>query len=227
MQFANADMFWLFLSAVFVYTVGRWALRAQEKQLAAFADAQLASRLLAGFESVVARKRQTVLLASLATLCFAAVLLRPQWGFTWKEASRRGLDIMIALDTSSSMLAEDVKPNRLVRAQREVADLLRHLRGDRIGLVLFAGTSFLEVPLTLDYGLFRLFLSSVSTEAIPVPGTNVEDAIIEGVRGLDRGSRPDTAIFSRPKRDRALILITDGEDFEGNMDRAARTAKDA
>ncbi|MCK5421531.1 MAG: VWA domain-containing protein, partial [Deltaproteobacteria bacterium] len=102
-------------------------------------------------------------------------LTRPQWGFHWEEIKRVGVDVMVAIDVSESMLAEDVKPNRLERAKREVIDLIEMLEGDRIGLIAFAGTSFVQCPLTLDYGACKMFLDYIDTDLIPVPGTAVAE----------------------------------------------------
>ena len=120
---------------------------------------------------------------------------------------------MIALDVSKSMLAEDVSPNRLERAKREIMDLLTLVQGDRVGLIAFAGTSFLQCPLTLDYGAVQIFLDDLDTDLIPVPGTALGEAI-------DRGM---AAFGKEDKKSRALILITDGEDHFGDpVDRAEK-----
>jgi Ca-activated chloride channel family protein len=132
------------------------------------------------------------------------------------EIKRRGLDVMVAMDTSRSMLAEDLRPNRLEAAKREVEDLFRLLRGNRLGLITFAGESFTNCPLTLDAAAAALFLDGVGTESIPVPGTNLEKAI----------RRSMVAFGSEEKRFKVLILVTDGEGHEGDALAAAREAAD-
>jgi Ca-activated chloride channel family protein len=145
-----------------------------------------------------------------------AAFLRPRWGFHWEEIKRKGVDLMVAVDVSESMLAEDIQPNRLERAKREITDLVSMLRGDRIGLIAFAGAAFMECPLTLDYGAFKIFLDYLDTELIPVQGTAIGEAI-------------RTALTSFPadrRASRALILITDGEDHPGEAVKAAQAAKE-
>ena len=122
---------------------------------------------------------------------------------------------LIVIDVSESMLAEDVKPNRLERAKREVIDLIEMLEGDRIGLIAFAGTSFVQCPLTLDYGACKMFLDYIDTDLIPVPGTAIAEAIRTSLKSFNK----------RERKSKALILITDGEDHEGEPIDAAKEAK--
>ena len=152
-------------------------------------------------------------------LAAVLALAELKYGFTWEEVQRRGVDIVVALDVSDSMLVEDAetggKLSRLERAKREIADLLRVVRGDRIGLVAFAGTAFLECPLTLDYGAAHLFLSSIDTDLIPVKGTALGAALRTALEAFEGGSNSS----------RAIILITDGEDHGGDALAAAEEAK--
>ncbi len=143
-------------------------------------------------------------------------MIRPKWGFHWEEVQRRGVDILIALDVSTSMLAEDVSPNRLDRAKRKISDLLKIIQGDRVGLIAFAGTAFLQCPLTLDHGAIAIFLDSIDTDLIPVPGTAIGQAIELALKAFE----------SSPKNSRALILITDGEDTTGNPLEVAKKANE-
>ncbi|WP_373498244.1 VWA domain-containing protein, partial [Desulfococcus sp.] len=156
----------------------------------------------------------------LASLFWAAVALSgPQYGFRWQEIERKGIDIIIALDCSRSMLARDISPTRLDRAKREVYDLLGLLQGDRIGLVAFAGTAFLQCPLTLDYGAFHLFLESLAPESLPVGGSDISAAVAASQSAFD----------ARGSREKAVILITDGEDtgVSGDPLKAAEAARSA
>jgi len=141
-------------------------------------------------------------------------LTQPRWGYHWEDLHQRGVDVIVALDVSSSMLAEDIKPNRLERAKRKISDLLDMMEGDRIGLVAFAGTSFVQCPLTLDYGAARIFLSAIDTQLIPVQGTAIGNAIKTSVK----------AFRTQEKKSKALILITDGEDQTGKALAAAKSA---
>jgi len=141
--------------------------------------------------------------------------MRPQWGFHWEEVKRTGVDIVIALDTSKSMLSEDVKPNRLQRSKLAIKDLVRNLKGDRIGLIAFSGSAFLQCPLTVDYGGFLLSLDDVGIDTIPKGGTSITSAIKEALRSYEGGQ----------KKYKVLIVITDGEDHEGDPVQAAEEAK--
>ena len=142
-------------------------------------------------------------------------LTRPQWGYQWKETKRRGVDILIALDVSHSMLASDVKPSRLERAKLALRDFATQLKGDRIGLIAFAGSAFLQCPLTTDTNGFLLSLEGVDPSTIPRGGTSISGAIREAIRTYAGTSR----------KDKTLILITDGEDHEGDPLDAAEEAK--
>jgi Ca-activated chloride channel homolog len=207
-------LLWL-LPAVLVFYV--YAFRTKSRLLRRFASATLLSRLTAG----VSRGRQ-VAKAALVLVGLAACLLalaELRWGFTWEEVKRQGVDIVVALDVSDSMLVEDAEAggglSRLERAKREITDLLRLLQGDRIGLVAFAGTAFVECPLTLDYGAAELFLGAVDTDLIPVKGTALGDAIRTSLKAFEGGAQSS----------RAIILITDGEDHGGDALEAAEEAK--
>lgn len=146
------------------------------------------------------------------TACSLALvaLARPQWGIRWEEAQQRGLDILVVLDTSNSMLAPDLNPNRLERAKRGVSDLLRKLEGDRIGLMAFAGSSFLVCPLTTDYAAFTMMLDDVGPGSIPRGGTAIAQALDAARDSFKEGDEAD----------RVVVLTTDGEDHEGDVDRA-------
>ncbi|MBD3184553.1 VWA domain-containing protein [Candidatus Poribacteria bacterium] len=161
------------------------------------------------------KKLKAILL--LLVLCFLIfALMGPKWGFKWHEVKRQGIDIIVAIDTSRSMLAQDVKPNRLERSKLAVEELLDLLQGDRIGLVAFAGGSFLQCPLTLDYGALSIALSAVDTELIPRGGTSINGAIRTAIKAFE----------GKAKKYKALILITDGEDHEGDPEKAAEEASE-
>jgi Ca-activated chloride channel family protein len=153
-----------------------------------------------------------------ATVLFTAVALAgPKYGFRWQEIHQRGVDIIIALDCSRSMTAADVSPTRLERAKREVFDLLGMLQGDRVGLVAFSGTAFLQCPLTLDYDAFNLFLNALSPDYLPVGGTDITGALQTAAGAFDPKSAAD----------KAVILITDGENTgDGDPVKAAETLKE-
>ena len=192
-----------------------WAFRHRRQALALFASPGLLAQLADRVDWKARRLRAAGVTVGL--FCLLLALVGPQWGFRWQEVKRRGVDLMIALDVSKSMLAEDVKPNRLGRAKLAIQDLLPLLKGDRIGLVAFAGTSFVQCPLTVDYGAFSVTLDELSTETIPRGGTSLAQAIRESLKAL-ASSAPES---------RALVLITDGENHEGDVRAAAREAAKA
>jgi Ca-activated chloride channel homolog len=151
------------------------------------------------------RSRRRTMLRVMALLCIGLALTRPQWGFKWEEVRQRGLDIIVVLDTSKSMLAADIKPNRLQQAKWAVRDFVRHLKGDRIGLIAFAGSSFLQCPTTIDYAAFTMMLNDLYAGIIPKGGTAIAQALETAADSFDTTSEAD----------RVIILITDGEDHEG------------
>jgi Ca-activated chloride channel family protein len=156
---------------------------------------------------------QLVLLLFIGSFLLLA-LFRPQYGFTWREFERSGADIVFAVDCSESMLAEDIAPNRLQRARQKIADILMRLKGDRVGLVAFAGVAFVEVPLTVDYSAFKSFLSELSPALLPVQGTNIELALRKSIDAL---TLKEQSKDNQQLQNRAIILITDGEEFNGDL----------
>ena len=189
------------------------ASRRREEVLKRFAADNLLKEVSKSFD--IRKRRIKNFMIVTAVLFILLGLVRPQWGFQWQEIKREGLDILIALDTSNSMLAEDVLPNRLDRAKLAIEDLVRKLHGDRIGLVVFSGTAFLQCPLTVDYDGFLLSLDDVDANTIPVGGTSLSKAIYTAIRSYEGGK----------KEEKVLIIITDGEDLEGGVDKAVARAK--
>ncbi|MDE1888788.1 MAG: VWA domain-containing protein [Planctomycetota bacterium] len=189
-------------------------LRKKMNDLNKFARIELLSKM----GILLSQRRQwlkaTLMIVGALFLIFA--LIEPKWGYRWEEVEKKGIDIVIAVDTSRSMLADDVKPNRLEVAKREIEDLLNALEGDRVGLVAFAGSAFTYCPLTSDYGAFRLFLNDLNTNIIPLGGTNLAEALRKGI----------SAFESNSKNHKAVILITDGENHEDDPLKAASKAKE-
>ena len=185
-----------------------WALfallRRRRHALAQLVDPALLGVLAPAWNPARAKSRLVLRVLALALLVVA--LARPQWGFRWEEVRRKGLDLVVALDTSRSMMASDIKPTRLQQAKWGIRDLLRNLRGDRVGLVPFAGSSILQCPLTIDYAAFAMTLDDVYSGIIPRGGTAIEQAL-----------RTAVAAFPADRTaDRVILLITDGEDHEGD-----------
>ncbi len=210
------------------------ASRSRDRLLARFASDETLPGLVAGVSR--ARRRLKNLLVLVALLALVGSLTQPRWGFVWEEVRREGVDIVVALDVSDSMLVRDAETggglSRLERARREIADLLQHLEGDRIALVAFAGSAFLELPLTLDYSVAALFLRSLGPDLIPVKGTAIGEALRVSLDAFDRDAQraavQGTASGGTFRgKSRAIILITDGEDHLGESLEAAEEAAEA
>ena len=184
----------------------------QRKTLVRFASVRLLDKLTASVSP--ARRRAKQVLFALGVFCLFVALARPQAGYEWQETHRKGLELLFAVDTSKSMLAQDVKPDRLSRAKLAVHDLVDKLDGDAVGLLAFAGNAFLQCPVTLDYDAFRESLDALDTKVIPRGGTDIAAAIREA-----------EAVFkTRTAAEKILVLITDGEDLGGEAIAAAKEA---
>ena len=179
-------------------------IKHREKLLTKIAEKGLWPFMLPGHSSK--RQRTKTLFRTLAIAMALVALARPQWGFKWEELRLRGLSIIVALDTSKSMLTQDIKPNRLQQAKWGVRDLVKELKGDRIGLVAFAGGAFLQCPATIDYAAFLMMLDDVYAGIIPVGGTDIFKALKESLDSFDK----ETAA------DKVIILISDGEGHTGD-----------
>ena len=212
MKFACPEMLLLIWLAPLLLAVFAFGMRKRRRILKRYASEK-------GLKSIApnvcpGRRRIKAGLILTATVCIALALAGPQYGYHWQETERRGIDIVIALDCSRSMLAEDIAPSRLDRAKREVIDLLGMLQGDRVGLTAFAGAAFLQCPLTIDYTVFNLFLNSLTPESIPVGGTNLAEAV-----NVSRD-----AFKTEDNSSKAIILITDGESTAGDISKASKEA---
>lgn len=161
-------------------------------------------------------QRGKTVLRLLAAVFLVLALAGPRWGALFQEIQRRGIDVVIAVDVSASMLAEDVKPNRLTQAKRELTLLIDGLEGDRVGLVAFAGGAFLQCPLTLDYGAARTLLDLIGPDLIPRPGTDLAAALRQALDAFPRGLR----------KYKAVVLLTDGEDHSGALEAAVSRASE-
>jgi Ca-activated chloride channel family protein len=183
----------------------------RQAALEKFVAQQLLGRLT-GNISTTRRHLKKLLILIAVFLCFVA-LARPQVGYQWVEVKRKGIDLLFALDTSKSMLAEDIKPNRLQRATLAILDFVEKLEGDRVGLLPFAGTAYLMCPLTIDYDAFLHSLAAVGTDLIPQGGTNIAAVIEKAVQTLDNAANH-----------KILIIVTDGENLQGDAVQAAEAA---
>src|SRR6266700_492767 len=215
MPFANKQLLWLLLVIPPAMVAFFWSAgRARQRLVTQFIQA----RLLPGLTVGISTRRQRISLAGLvlAAVCLILALARPQWGFDWEEAKQRGLDIVIAIDTSKSMLAEDIAPNRLARAKLSALDLMQQARSDRLGLVAFAGSAFLQCPLTVDDLAFRQSVESLDVNTIPQGGTALAEAIQTAMTAFKEGENY-----------KVLVLFTDGEDHDSGALEAAKKAAQA
>jgi Ca-activated chloride channel family protein len=212
MNFAYRPVLWSLLVILPTLIIFLWwAWRERQRLMSQFIQA----RLLPGLISGVSPTRQKVRLG-LVTVAFALLIIalaRPQWGFTWEESKQKGLDIVVAIDTSKSMLAEDIAPNRLQRAKLAALDLMQQAQSDRLGLVAFAGSAFLQCPLTIDDNAFRQSIEALDVNIIPQGGTAVAEAITTALGAFKEGDN-----F------KVLVLFTDGEDNDENALEAAQAA---
>ncbi len=186
----------------------------RRKLMQRFAAANLLDEVVCGLN--YRRDRYKAVVIVVVFILSIIALARPQWGYQWQEVKRQGLDILLVIDTSKSMLTQDVKPNRLERTKLAVKDLIKKLKGDRIGLVAFAGDAFMMCPLTSDYGGLLLSLNDLDASIIPRGGTNVGGALEEAMKGYDK----------TPSQFKAIVLVTDGDNLEGEPLLAVGKAKE-
>jgi len=203
---------WLLLIIPLV-VLAIWMHRRHAARLAGLISSKVWKTVIPGYNPKRIRRRTTLRL--LALFCILLALTRPQWGYKMEEVKQRGLDIIVVLDTSKSMLAADIKPNRLQQAQWAINNFVRHLKGDRIGLIAFAGSSFLQCPVTIDYAAFSMTLNDLYAGIIPKGGTAIAQALETAEKSFDT----ETAA------DRVIILITDGEDHTGDPLKIAKKLK--
>ena len=214
MTFANPHMLWLLLvipPALLAFFW--WAGRTRQRLLIQFIQARLLPTLTVGISTTRQKIRVGCLVS--AVVCLILALARPQWGFDWEEMKQRGLDIVVAIDTSKSMLAEDITPNRLARAKLAALELMQRARSDRLGLVAFAGSAFLQCPLTIDDAAFRQSIEALNVNIIPQGGTAIAEAIQTALTAFKEGDNY-----------KVLVLFTDGEDHDsGALEAAEKAAK--
>ena len=212
MNFANPNMLWLLLAippALLAFFW--WSARARQRLLTQFIQARLLPTLTVGISATRQKIRVGCLVAAVA--CLILALARPQWGFDWEEIKQRGLDIVVAIDTSKSMLAEDIAPNRLARAKLAALDLMQRAKSDRLGLVAFAGGAFLQCPLTIDDAAFRQSVEALDVNIIPQGGTALAEAIQTALTAYKEGDSY-----------KILVMLTDGEDHDSGALEAAEKA---
>ena len=198
------------LIAIGLYFYNRW----QKKSIEKFGDENLVTELMQNHSKTRKNIKNTLFIFSIAFLIIG--ISNPQIGTKMEEVKREGVDLMIAIDLSHSMMAQDIKPNRLERAKQAISRLIDKLEGDRIGLVVFAGEAYVQLPITTDYSAAKLFLSTVNTSIIPTQGTKIGNAIDLCVKSFDQENN----------QNKAIIIITDGENHDEEAISSAKIAQE-
>ncbi len=212
MTFANPIILWALLLVPLALLFLRWAEYKRKSAIKKLGTPSLIQRLSLSV-NWTGRKWQTRLWLIALALSLIA-LARPQWGSEVQVVEQEGVQVMVALDVSKSMLAQDIKPDRLTRAKMEISDLMKKLEGDEIGLVLFSGASFIQFPLTNDYATAHTFLESASPNSISRPGTEIGEAIRTAMSGFDDAHNSQ----------RVIVIVTDGENHQADAITEAKKA---
>ena len=214
-NFAQAGYLLLLFLIPLFFVLYAFAVRLRKRRIRRFGDEELVNALMPSVSKAKPWLRLTFF--SIGFLFFVIGLSRPQIGAKLKAHETKGAEIMIVLDVSNSMLAEDYSPNRLERAKLAISRIVDRLREDRIGLIVFAGSSFVQLPITTDYVSAKMFLNTISTESVPVQGTAIGDAVNTAMRSFSAQSQ----------KSRAIIVITDGENHEDDPVAAAKLAAES
>ncbi|MBQ4391165.1 MAG: VWA domain-containing protein [Paludibacteraceae bacterium] len=216
LRFANIEMLWLLLLIPALIAAFWYITLRKRRQLKEFGDPELLEQLMPNASRVRPIVKFSILLVALTLLIFAAA--RPQFGQSEKTIKRQGIEVMIALDISNSMLAEDVAPNRLERAKQMLSRLIDNMVDDKVGLIVFAGDAYVQLPITCDYVSAKMFLNSITPDLIKTQGTAIGSAIYTCIRAFGE---------NQTEAGRAIILITDGENHEDDAIGAAEHAKES
>ena len=214
-RFADIEMLWWLLTIPVFVVAYVLITRHKRRQLSEFGDPELMAQLMPDASKSRPIVKFALLMVALSLLIIAAA--RPQYGQQEKTVKRQGIEVMVALDISNSMLAEDVAPNRLDRAKQMLSKMIDNMVDDKVGLVVFAGEAFTQLPITCDYVSAKMFLNTISPKLIPTQGTAIGAALQTAIRSF--GSQESDA-------GRAIILITDGENHEDDAIAAAKQAQE-
>lgn len=211
-RFENPQYLTLLLALAVLVLLHYYAMYCQKRNLRRYGDPELLKDLLIDVSKVRPELKFWLAIAALA--CFIIALARPQYGTKIETRERQGIEAIVCLDVSNSMMAQDVKPNRLDKAKMMLSNMVDGMKDDKVGLVVFAGQSFTQLPITSDYVSAKMFLETISPQMIAVQGTDVAAAINLAMRSFTQQENVSRAIF----------LITDGEDNEGGAVEAAKEA---
>lgn len=201
-RFEHNELLLLLLTIPVLLIIYLISLAYKKRALKSFGELPVISRLMKEVSASRPLIKFFLILLSLIFLIFTVA--GPQYGSKLEDIKRKGVELVIALDVSNSMLAEDIKPNRLENAKRAITRMVDRLNNDKIGLIIFAGDAYTQIPITMDYSATKMFLSSISTDIVPKQGTSIGAAIDLGVNSFS----PDN------EKNRAIIIITDGENHE-------------
>ena len=215
MAFAQPTYLYLLILVPLNALLLLWAARRKRADVARLGTPALIAALSSGIST--AARRWKTLLWFVALVLLIVAIARPRWGTQVQVTAQQGVQVMVALDVSSSMLAEDIKPNRLARAKLTVEELMDRLGGNEIGLVPFAGAAFVQFPLTGDFNTARSFLNAAGPQSISRPGTALEEALRVALDGF----------ADEIASNRVILLLTDGEGHEGDPQAAAQAAAEA
>lgn len=213
MRFEDPSKFILLIGVLAIGLFMFWTLARKKRLLARFGDLPLIMKNAPYISFARQGTKAVLLILAMAVLC--VTIARLQFGTHLEKVKREGLDIVIALDVSNSMLAQDIKPSRLERAKQEIRGIIERLSGDRIGLVPFAGDAFVQCPLTIDYPSAEMLVGVVDQTSVSQQGTNISAAISVAAKAFDQKEREH----------KVLLLLTDGEDQQGGAVAAAEEAR--
>lgn len=213
-RFEHTEYLYLLLLIPFFMVIFILMIHWKKKALSRFGDMAIIGRLIPEMANGRTITKFVIMMAAFVFLVLG--IANPQTGSRLEKIQRKGIDIMIALDVSNSMLAQDIRPDRLSRAKQSISKLIDQLEGDRIGIIVFAGNAYTQLPITTDYAAAKLFLSTINTEIVPRQGTAIGEALTLA-----------TGAFSQDdKHNKAIIVITDGENHEGNAVEQANNASE-
>lgn len=218
--FLSPKWFYACLVIPLIYLLGRLMISRRKETFKLFADEAVWSKIAPDLDWNLAKRKLTVW--SFACFFILLALARPQWGETEETVKTAGLDIMLVVDVSQSMLAEDVIPNRLKKAQHFIRRLLERTSGDRVGLVAFAGNSILLSPLTTDLGYVEETSDTLSTDSVTLQGTDLGAGLETALKALERGAEDTSGKESQMPISRSIVLISDGEDNEDQISKFAQ-----
>lgn len=201
LRFEHIEYLYLLLAIPFFIFLFVWVLTHRKKLWQQWGDMALVKQLAP--QQSTGKMWFKFVIYNLTFILLVIGLANPQIGSKMQKMDRKGIDLVIALDVSNSMLAQDIKPNRLARAKRAISKLVDKLQGDRIGIVVFAGRAYTQLPITSDYSAAKLFVNTIDTDIVPTQGTSIEQAIDLSL-----------SAFQENKHEKAIVIITDGEDHE-------------